>query len=192
MNLLTKFTLIIITLTLLACENPFNPSSNKPDIPTDFQPNTTVEILLQNLEDAYSQKNLELYEYCLSDDFKFQLIASEASDIGIDVDNDGISDDEWGFQQEIEYHQNLFESGSSDGQYPPPDQIDLRFGGEPIIEDDTEEGHEGWKIVSSYFNLNLTFSGSTNISALGYARFFLKPVNEEWKIVIWRDESNIY
>lgn len=177
---------------LLGCENPFNPSSNDNNNPTDFQPNITVSQLLINLEDAYRQKNLDLYEYCLADDFKFQLIASEVTDIGIDLDNDGLPDSEWGFQQEIEYHKNLFETGSSDGQYPPPDQIDLRFGGEPIIDDDTEEGHEGWKIVSTYFNLNLTFLDGSNISALGYARFYLKPVDEEWKITIWRDESSIY
>lgn len=186
-----KLLIVLMLMLLQGCENPFNPSSHNNN-PTDFEPNTTIPQLLINLEDAYRQKNLDLYEYCLADDFRFQLIASEVSDIGIDLDNDGVNDDEWGFQQEIEYHKNLFETGSSDGQYPPPDQIDLRFGGEPIIDDDLENGHEGWKIVSTYFTLNLTFLNSTNISALGYARFYLKPVNEEWKIAIWRDESSIY
>lgn len=192
MNILYKLNFVLLFLLLVGCENPFNPSSENDNKPTDFEPNTTVPQLLRNLEDAYRQKDLDLYKYCLADDFRFQLISAEVSEIGIDFNNDGLTDDYWGFQQEIEYHKNLFETGSSDGQYPPPDQIDLRFGGEPMIDDDLEIGHEGWKIVSTYFTLNLTFYSSTNISALGYARFYLKPVNEEWKIAIWRDESNIY
>lgn len=183
--------LLIVVLLIMGCENPFNPVSNPVDQPTTFA-NETPEDILKNLEDAYGQKNLDLYKYCLAEDFRFQLISSEVNEIGIDIDNDGYSDDEWGFQQEIKYHENLFETGSSDGQYPPPDQIDLRFGGEAYIDDDTEDGHDGWKIVSSYFTLNLSFNDSTNLSALGYARFYLKPVDGEWKIAIWRDESNIY
>ncbi len=176
---------------IMGCDNPFNPSTNNNNDPAIIQ-NTTIDNLLKNLEDAYSRKDLDLYKYCLADDFKFQLISSEVTDIGVDVDGDGIPDNEWGFQQEIEYHKNLFETGSSDGQYPPPDEIELRFGGQPIIDDDSEVGHEGWKIVSTYFTLNLKFYDSTNISALGYARFYVKVVDEEWKIAIWRDESNIY
>jgi len=192
LNNITKFSLVLIVLMLMGCENPFNPSTDGGNKPTVIEANTTVGKLLQNLEDSYNRKDLDLYKYCLADDFRFQLISSEVEEIGIDLNNDGSADSEWGFQQEIEYHKNLFETGSSNGQYPPPDQINLRFGGEPVIEDDTEVGHEGWKIVSSYFNLNLTFMNNTNISALGYARFYVKPVNEEWKIAIWRDESNIY
>ncbi len=191
MNTRYKIFILLALMLLLGCENPFNPTSHNNN-PTDFQPNTTIPQLLRNLEDAYSQKNLDLYEYCLAEDFIFQLISSEVEEIGIDLNNDGVNDEYWGFQQEIEYHRNLFESGSTDGQYPPPDQISLSFPGEPIIDDDFEEGHEGWKIVSTYFTLNLTFLNSTNISALGYARFYLKPVNEEWKIAVWRDESSIY
>lgn len=193
MNIYFKIAIILLViLSLIGCENPFNPSSNHTNKPSDFEPNTTPQILLANLEDAYVQKDLELYKYCLDEEFKFQLISSEVSDIGIDLDNDGLPDDEWGFQEEIQYHENLFESGSTDGQYPPPDQIDLRFGGEPFIDEDTEEGHGGWKILSSYFTLNLSFNDGSNLSALGYVRFYLKPVDGEWKIAIWRDESNIY
>jgi hypothetical protein len=193
MNIYSKIAIIaLIMLMITACENPFNPSSNDVNTSTDFTPNDEPTDLLRNLEDSYRQKNLDLYKYCLAEDFRFQLISTEVSDIGIDLDNDGFADDEWGFQEEIQYHENLFESGSSDGQYPPPDQIDLSFGGEPIIDDDTEDGHEGWKILSSYFTLNLRFDDGSNLSALGYVRFYLKPIDGEWKIAIWRDESNIY
>ncbi len=193
MNTYSKICLLLGLIILLsACDNPFNPTSTNSHTSTEFEPNDEPADLLRNLEDAYRQKNLDLYKYCLTEDFRFQLISSEVSDIGIDLDNDGFADDEWGFQEEIQYHENLFESGSSDGQYPPPDQIDLSFGGEPIIDDDTEEGHQGWKILSSYFNLNLRFNDGSDISALGYVRFYLQPIDGEWKIAIWRDESNIY
>lgn len=191
MNTLYKLIIIVFTLFLISCENPFNPSSNNNKPTTTYEPNTTPEQLLKNLSNAYQQKDIKLYEYCLAEDFKFQLIASEVNDIGIDLDNDGIPDSEWFFQQEIEYHKNLFQDGSSDGQYPPPDQINLRFTGLQI-EDDTEEGHEGWLILATYFNLDLIFDQGTNMSALGYARYFIKPIDGEWKIAIWRDESNVY
>lgn len=191
MNILSKLIIAVFALFLISCENPFNPSANNNKPSVVYEPNTTPEQLLQNLSDAYQQKDIKLYEYCLAEGFKFQLIATEVNEIGVDLDNDGIPDSEWFLQQEIEYHRNLFQNGSSDGQYPPPDQINLRFTGLQI-EKDTQEGHEAWLILSTYFHLDLIFNQGTNLNALGYARFYIRPVADEWKIAIWRDESNVY
>jgi len=184
--------LFIISLLLMSCKNPFHPALRNRD--NDLIEQDTPLKLLQNLENAYKQKNLVLYRSCLAPDFRFELLSSEVNSIGIDWNHDGIKDSWWGFEQEVEFHRNLFYEGSSDGFYPPPDQINLRMQIPPEDkwEFDTEVGHEGWIIIPCLFDLQLlyTISGSA-MASNGTARFYLKSFNNKWYIAIWRDESNI-
>jgi hypothetical protein len=148
---------------------------------------------LENLEAAYNQQNIELFKNCLSESFRFILLSSEADQIGIDMDGDGIKDSWWDYHKEVEYHRNLFMDGSSDGSFPSPDNIylNLQIPQEDAWLTDTQEGREDWVIIPVYFHLSLTLYSSSNISANGYARFYLRPEGNEWRIIIWRDESNI-
>lgn len=197
MNIHIKiFTLSLILLTLFTfgCKNPFNPEATDKDTEIEGLPNNTPMNVLKNLEQAYNQKNLELYKNVLSEDFRFELIASEADEInsGVDLDGDGCADTWWGYQREISYHTNLFRDGSSDGRYPPPDQINLtlEIPQEDLWEEDPEAGHENWWIVTCFFELTLEFyNRSSNQYATGYSTFYLKPENDRWYIAIWRDES---
>ncbi len=192
MNMLFRTLIIAFMIITLGCDNPFNPDSENNNNPTESNPNDSPENLISNLELAYNQKDIDLYKSCLADDFRFQLIETDVTDIGIDLDSDGIPDSEWGYQQEIEYHSNLFGDGSSDGQYPSPDTINLTFTS-LIIDDDIEEGHEGWKIVDCHFSLQLFFTAdNTALSANGYTKFYVRPIEDEWEIAIWRDQSNVY
>jgi len=184
--------IILLTLALLivSCSNPFHPEM-KDDKP--FSNRTPIE-LLENLELAYKQKNLELYKSLLAPDFRFELISSEVSQIGIDVNGDGIKDAWWGYDQEVEFTSNLFLNGSSDGVFPPPDQIDLRFQIPPneTWDQDPQDGHEDWVIIACSFDLQLIYHQlNSTITANGTARFYLKPVGNRWYIAIWRDESNL-
>ncbi len=189
---LTCLVLLLAILTLAGCSNPFRPKLRHEDN-TGVSNKTPLDVL-NNLELAYTQKNLELYKSVLAEDFRFELISSEVDLIGIDVNNDGIKDSWWGLEQELEFTDNLFNYGSSDGVYPPPDQIVLRLSVPPqeLWELDPEIGHENWVVIPCGFDLQLQFNTiSSSLTASGIARFYLRPQNNRWQIVIWRDESNL-
>lgn len=86
--------------------------------------NRTPEELLQNLERAYTERNINIYKS--HPDFRFEL-RQAVSLIGIDMNNDGMRDSWWGYAQEVEYTDRMFNKGSSDGTYPPQDDIKLRL-----------------------------------------------------------------
>ncbi len=194
---LIKTVVISILATILfliqGCQNPFNPPVIKNQQSYQPRANTTPRDVLLNLEAAYNQQNIDLYINCLSREFRFELLASESEELGIDMDGDGIKDSWWNYDKEVEYHQNLFQNGSSDGKIPPPDNVflNLQIPPENSWQKDMQDGREDWIIIPAYFNLMITVYGGSNISADGNARFYLKPEANEWKIVIWRDESNI-
>jgi len=156
--------------------------------------NRTPQEVLENLELSYKERNINIYKELLSEDFRFELISSEVNQIGVDVNNDGLRDDWWGYDQEILYTKNLFTTGSSDGSMPPPDelQLHLQIPPESSWEIDPQVGHEDWVIIPCMFDLKLSYYTSNSmITASGVARFYLKPMNNRWYIVIWRDESNL-
>ena len=186
--------LALSSLVLIAgCVNIFNPPTFKTSKSTITRSNSSPRQVLENLETAYNQQDIELFKSCLSESFRFILLSSETESIGVDMDGDGVKDSWWDYHKEVEYHRNLFTNGSSDGSFPPPDNIylNLQIPQEQFWLTDNQEGREDWLIIPVYFQLNVTIFTSSNISANGYARFYLRPEGEEWRIVIWRDESNI-
>lgn len=186
--------LILLTSLLLSsgCRNPFRPDLVYID--DDGLQNSSPKKVLESLQRAYQDKDIELYKKLLAPDFRFELLASEVSSIGIDVNEDGIPDSWWGYDQEINLTENLFYNGSSDGQYPPPDQIELRLQIPPenLWDIDPEVGHEDWIVIPCNFNLTLTYlSSSTSLTASGIARYYFYKLENRWYIAIWRDESNL-
>lgn len=184
--------LILAAALLTSCTNPFHPKLRYgDDLPVT---NDTPIAVLQTLEQSYKLKNIKLFESCLAPDFRFELLSTEVNTIGIDWNNDGIKDSWWGYEQEVEYHTNLFLEGSSDGSYPPPDQIllNLQIPPQEQWETDPQVGHEEWVVIPCLFDLQLIYtSTNSSLSSNGVARFYLKPINNRWYIAIWRDESFI-
>lgn len=182
-----------VTLLINGCTNPFNPDVIKNTQSNEVHDNTTPRNVLKNLETAYNQQDLELYMSCLSTSFRFELISVEIDEIGIDMDGDGIKDSWWDYDKEVEYHRNLFRDGSSDGRYPSPDNIylNLQIPHEDAWLTDNQQGREDWIIIPAFFNLAINIYGTSNITAEGYARFYLRPEGNEWRVIIWRDESNL-
>jgi hypothetical protein len=185
MRFLHRLIVLSSLFFLLACSNPFNPDISKNnDITRDYvyTPNTPDNVL-RNLMLAYNQKDLELYKNCLDESFRFQVLSNQAPEIGFDW---------WGFEQEIEYHKNLFNNGSSDGKFNSPTNIHLNLEIPPstMWYMDNQVGHEDWVIISCPFYLQLSFSNYPDIVASGFARFHLKETKGRWYIAIWVDESN--
>ncbi len=186
------FLLLLSSLLLQSCWNPFRPRMI--DNSNDLIHNRTPLELLQNLERAYRERNINIYKSLLAPDFRFELISSEVNLIGIDVNEDGIRDSWWGFDEDVEFTDNLFNHGSTDGVYPSPDQITLRLMVPPEEnwETDPELGHEDWIVIACNFDLTLTYlSSNSSLAAGGVARFYLRPSGNRWYIAIWRDESNL-
>lgn len=183
--------IILIALLVSSCTNPFNPNLRRND--AEIAVNDSPQAVLQTLEQSYRQKNINLFKSCLDPAYRFELISSEVMQIGIDLNNDGQKDDWWGYDTEVDYHQNLFLDGSSDGR-PPPSQISLNLIIPPTTEweADSMAGHEGWVIITCAFDLQLISADTYSIdTSSGSAVFFLKPVGNRWYIAIWRDQSNI-
>ncbi|GAB1468949.1 hypothetical protein MASR2M64_17170 [Candidatus Cloacimonadota bacterium] len=187
--------LLLLSFMLFSgCNNPFRPKLNDISGPNNIMLNDTPEKLLRNLERAYQEKNIDIYLSLLHPDFRFELIASEVSQIGVDLDGDHIKDAYWGYDLEREYTTRMFTDGSSDGLYPPPDDIVLSLTIPPQNkwEQDPALGHEDWIIITCTFNLTLSYTATnSSLNANGRASFYLRPVGNRWYIAIWRDESYI-
>lgn len=191
-NSLLHLPLMALLLTLASCWNPFHPPL-RDDSDGTIQNRTPREVL-QNLELSYSERSINIFKSTLAPDFRFELLSSEVSQIGIDVNNDGIRDSWWGYEQEVLYTGNLFTNGSSDGTHLPPDDLQLRLQIPPEEnwEADPELGHESWVVIPCIFDLKLIYYVSNSmLTASGVARFYLKPLHDRWYIAIWRDESNL-
>jgi len=186
-----KFVLILlITLLLSSCQNPFRPELR--DNSSASILNRNPEELLRNLEKAYQEKNINIFKQLLHEDYRFEMLQSEVNSIGIDMDGDGIRDSWWDRDKEIEITENMFISGSSDGNFPVADKIELRLQIPPqeLWELDPAEGRENWIIIPCYFDLTLTYySSNSSYVANGIARFYVVEEGGRWYIRIWRDES---
>ncbi len=191
MKILKLLPLCLILLAL-GCQNPFRPKLI--DISTSAIYNRSPEELLRNLEKSYREKNINIFRSLLHEDYRFELLSSEFNQIGIDMDGDGIRDTWWDYEQELEMTRNMFERGSSDGSMPVADVIELRLQIPPqeLWEVDPATGRENWIVIPCYFDLILTYTSSnSSYVANGIARFYLVEESGAWKIIIWRDESNL-
>nr|MDK2850488.1 hypothetical protein [Candidatus Cloacimonadota bacterium] len=191
MKTLRWFPLILIILAM-GCQNPFRPKLI--DASTSVIYNRNPEELLRNLEKSYREKNINIFRSLLHKDYRFELLSSEYSQIGIDMDGDGIRDTWWDYEQELEMTRNMFERGSSDGSMPVADVIELRLQIPPqeLWEVDPALGRENWIVIPCYFDLILSYTSSnSSYVANGIARFYLVEEDGAWQIIIWRDESNL-
>lgn len=86
--------LLLAALFLASCWNPFHPPLLD-DSDSSLRNATPLDVL-QNLERAYKERNINIYKELLAPDFRFELISTEVGQIGIDVNGDGIRDSWWG------------------------------------------------------------------------------------------------
>ncbi len=189
---IAKFLPLALMLVIFGCSNPFRP--NLVDSSTQVILNRSPEELLRNLEKSYREKSINIFRSLLHEDYRFELLSSEYTQIGIDMDGDGIRDTWWDYEQEIELTRNMFERGSSDGSLPVADEIELRLQIPPQENwyIDNAVGYEDWIVIPCYFDLILFYKqANSSYVANGIARFYLAEEKGSWKIIIWRDESNL-
>ena len=151
----------------VSCVNPFAPRLN-----TELQAQlcsdlTNVENVLCTFRNAYSFKDTALYGSVIAQGFTF---IYRDYDLGVDVS--------WGRDEEMRTTYGLFQSTSS---------LTLIWNNEiPIIETDTLYS------IQRAFNLTVEFNPSdvTRVDGNAVLTFVRPSVNDPWKIIRWRDESN--
>lgn len=157
----------LCAMTSLSCINPFSPKldfSLQSLLCNDL---TNIQNVLCTFRNAYAFKDTTLYGSILSGDFFF---VYRDYDKGVDVS--------WGRDEEMRTTYGLFQSVQS---------LALVWNSEiAIVENDT------LRSIQRVFNLTVTFNPSdiTRVDGNAILTFARPTVNDPWKIVRWRDESN--
>jgi hypothetical protein len=162
-----KIKILLLATVLCSC-NPFAPSQydgNDEIIVIGDQ--TTVEGVFQNWRYSYIFADTSVYSNLLAEDFSF---VYRNYDLGID--------NSWGRDVDLRTTRTLFDSTES---------IDLIWN--EII---YEIGDSLSKNILRSFNLQLAFSAEDIARINGRANIQLirNKADDEWKIEVWRDESN--
>lgn len=169
MNQSYKILLVFSFLIFLqSCINPFAPSLDKSNTNNDIiGDQKTVEGLFQNFRYAYVFKDTLVYGNLLADDFTF-----------IYWNYDQGTNQTWGREEDMRSTAGLFQAAQN---------LDLIWNEVVISIGDTLI-----KDISRGFILNIIFSPADVVRLQGRVNLRIKrnSADEDWKISIWRDESN--
>ena len=162
------FLILLSILTLSSCTNPFAPKLS--DIPLGenvFADQTTPDGVFQNFRSAYLYKDTLAYGRLLDKDFIFIYRNYET---GVDGT--------WGRDQDMFTTSGLFNAAQN---------LDLIWN--DII---VSTGDSTMLDIARGFNLTITFNPQDIVRVQGRVNLQLRrpTVNDNWKIVRWRDESN--
>ncbi|MBI1806470.1 MAG: hypothetical protein HYR76_05405 [Ignavibacteria bacterium] len=151
----------------ISCKNPFAPkleTTSATQLCTDL---TQIENVFCTFRNAYAFKDTTTYGSIVADDFTFSY---RDYDRGVDVS--------WGRVDEMRSTYGLFQSVQS---------LNLIWNNQ--ISSDSGEIR---RTIIRGFNFTVTFNPGDIERVDGYANltFGRATVNDPWKIVHWRDESN--
>ena len=189
--MLNRAVLFAALTLLVACSNPFAPEKT---VPTDVvekppaEQTTTPEIVMENLERAFSDRDKDLYESILDDNFWFtetdclgELILANDKEEELQImgtrdgSNQGIFDIfrsiDWNFQQSQRYT----ELGRD---FPNA------FDGDP-------DGHpdEDWEVFRGRVEILLLQSADDGFRVVQVMSFKLRKSDDDlWRIVRWIDD----
>lgn len=161
-------TLLFLFAFLQSCINPFAPSIDDSNINSDIiGDQKTVEGIFKNFRYAYVFKDTLVYGNLLADDFTF-----------VYWNYDQGTNQTWGREEDMRSTAGLFQAAQN---------LDLIWNEVVISIGDTL-----LKDISRGFILNIIFSSSDIVRLQGRVNLRIKrnSVEDEWKISIWRDESN--
>jgi hypothetical protein len=163
----SKIKILLLTIILCSC-NPFAPSQYEGDQDAlVIGDQTKVEGVFQNWRYSYIFADTSVYSNLLDENFSF---VYRNYDLGID--------NSWGREVDLRTTRTLFDSTES---------IDLIWN--EIV---YEIGDSLSKNILRSFNLQLVFGSEdiTRINGRANIQLIRKEVDDDWKIEVWRDESN--
>lgn len=153
---------------LTSCVNPFAPAYRSPSSETGMlSDQKTVDGVFDNFRYAYIFKDTLVYGDLLDPEFVF-----------IYRNYDKGTDESWGREQEMMTSYRLFQATQS---------MELVWN-EILV----NAGDSVLRDVSRSFILNIIFNPSDIVRINGVANFRLKKnqIDQKWRILSWRDESN--
>jgi hypothetical protein len=162
--------LIVISsfVLIISCDNPFAPRFRSSDSGTGMlSDQKTIDGIFQNFQYAYIFKDTLVYGDLLDPEFVF-----------IYRNYDKGTDESWGREQEMMTSYRLFQATQSMELVWNDILVNV---GDSLLRD-----------VSRSFNLNIVFNPSDIVRINGIANFRLKKdvLDQKWRILSWRDESN--
>jgi hypothetical protein len=193
MSVKVKYLLLtlITGLLILSCSNPFAPPEVGPGVLAPILPQNCAECpdsvnamaVLSNFRYAYENRDIDVYENCLDEDFVFIYIDQNRSGEieEVEIPRDGTSGD-------IVRTRRLFDAF---------DEIRLTTWIPNRLDPEGPEMHEGddtWEVWLVTFHLSLRdLSGAYNFQqfeANGLALYKIKKSPDGfWRIVVWEDHS---
>jgi hypothetical protein len=163
------FILLFVCLcTLTSCINPFAPTAVDVDIDLPLLGDQkTVEGFFQNFLYAYNLKDTVVYGNLLAEDFIFYY---RNYDKNLDLS--------WSRPEDMLTTYRLFNAAQN-----------LEFVWNEIV---INEGDTLKRIIARSFNLTITFNQLDVDHISGRVYFIIKRdnPNDDWKLQVWRDESN--
>jgi len=171
---------VIAAVIVSGCWNPFSPKQSPDPPPVQYHvPVDSAYKVLENLQYAYTSRDIGHYLDCFRDDFEFHLLEIDWDD----YDGDGIIDDYWGLDLEEEFHIIMFDNVSS---------IELSLSGtqqSPWTGDSTGQSLQ----LPRTFDLKVYTNAahSEGYRAAGSALFICREDSTgEWYIWKWWDDSD--
>jgi len=173
---------VLVSVGVLTCSNPFSPASVDPSGVKPIVRQTEPDSVLSNFKYAYEHNDIDVYENTLDKSFTFrytdQSLAGQIETV--EIPRDGPSGD-------IERTRLLFLYF---------DEIELETW-IPFFEEFEQVGTETWHVYKVYFQLSVRDVdgdfGGESFEAVGIARFKIRKSQSDglWRIVYWEDQSAI-
>ena len=172
--------LAVAAVLLAACRNPFTPAVVGPSQLVPIALQTAPDSVLANFKYAYEQRDIDVYENCLDEEFIFRYIDQDRTGQieQVEVPRDGPSGD-------LERTRRMFQLF---------DEIRLDTW-VPLFDREEQVGEEVWQVWRVYFNLSFKDLdgdyGDEFFEAVGIAEFKFRQSESDdlYRIVFWDDRS---
>jgi hypothetical protein len=172
--------ILVVFILGLACQNPFTPSVVGPSQLVPIALQTAPDSVLHNFKYAYEQRDIDVYENCLDEDFIFRYIDQDRTGQieQVEIPRDGPSGD----LARTERMFRLFD--------------EIRFDTwVPVFDRSETHQNETWQVWRVYFNLSVKDLdgdyGFEFYEAVGLAEFRFRQSASDglYRIVFWDDRS---
>jgi hypothetical protein len=172
---------VITAVIVSGCWNPFSPQTDpNPEVQQYHNPVDSAYKVLENLEYAYTSRDIVHYLNCFRDDFEFHLMEIDWDD----YDGDGTIDTYWGLDQEEAFHILMFNNVSS---------IDLSLDGNQESPWNGDPTGQSYQLLRTFdLKVYTNTAQSNGYRATGSALFICRPDTNtgEWYIWQWWDQSD--
>ena len=189
---ITRCILIFAAVLMLFMSCIFAPKEGEKrvdDTVGKWQDPVHPEIVIENLKVAFNDRDIDLYERCMHENYFYESISntdslnvtwSRSTDVSV---MDNLFDDCLSFVFTPIQSSVIFEYGSAIADT-------LHISGGALISD--EHPNEIWRIYNYDISMDLSFKTHGEIRVHQFMKFVMvEDENEEWSIIRWIDETSL-